>query len=463
MELALYHVAFDGNNFVCCIGRDITARKRVQAELRHQATHDQLTGLPNRRAFDVALATAIQTSRGMSTGFALLYLDLDSFKFINDTLGHAFGDALLQQLARRLEGTLRRGDLLARMGGDEFALIAYDVSTADQLSAVSERVMDMFLDSLHLQGHELTVTASIGASLFPHDGADGSSLLRHADAAMYQAKKEGKNRVRMFDPAMRAASRERLVLENHLRRALERKELSLHFQPEVSLRTNRVARYEALLRWDNPELGSVSPARFIPLAEETGLIVEIGEWVLDQACRHGKRLYDAGIESGVGVNVSTIQLSRPEFVEMVSTTLLATGLPPGLLDLEITETAVMQGVEEVTAKLSKLRALGVTVSLDDFGTGHSSLSQLLKLKADHLKIDQSFVRGVPFDTGATSLTKSLVSLAQSLGMKVVIEGVETRSQLDAIRTMGCDIAQGYYLGRPAPPLALEVAELRETA
>ncbi len=455
VEVAVYHVAFDCKNFVCCIGRDITAHKQVEAELSYQAQHDLLTGLPNRRALEIGLVASIERAEQTNSGFAVFYLDLDGFKFVNDTLGHAFGDALLQHLSKRIDGRIRKGDMLARMGGDEFAVIALGIEDPDGVASVAERLMDGLLDSFHLQGHELTLTASIGVSLYPRDGTDGDSLLRYADAAMYEAKREGKNRVRLFDPAMKTASRERLELENHLRRALERNELSLHFQPEVSLTTNRVVRYEALLRWNNPVLGNVAPNRFVPIAEETGMIVEIGEWALEQACRHGKRLLDCGVPAGVGVNVSSIQLARPEFVETVTAILLKTGLPPRLLDIEMTETAVMQGVEEVTAKLAKLRNLGVTISLDDFGTGHSSLSHLLKLRADHLKIDQSFVKSVPHDVGATSLTSGLVSLAHSLGMKVVIEGVENRQQLEAIRAMGCDIAQGYLLGRPAPALSTE--------
>ena len=463
VEVAVYHVEFDGRNFVCCIGRDITAHKRVEAELSHQAQHDSLTGLPNRRALERALSMAIDHATKTNSGFAVFYLDLDGFKFINDTLGHTFGDALLQQLATRMEAGIRKGDMLARMGGDEFALIAPGIVKSGDADSVTDRLMGGLTQSFAIQGHELTVTASAGVSLFPRDGMDGSSLLRHADAAMYEAKKDGKNRVRFFDPAMRAASRERLELENQLRRALERNELALHFQPEISLTTNRVVRYEALLRWNNATLGTVSPARFIPIAEETGLIVPIGNWVLEQACLHGRRLFDSGVSAGVAVNVSSIQLARPEFLESVSTTLLKTGLPPHLLDIELTETAVMRGVDEVTGKLAKLQSVGVTISLDDFGTGYSSLSHLLKLKADHLKIDQSFVQAVPFDVGASSLTKGLISLAHTLGMKVVVEGVETKQQLELIREMGCDIAQGYLLGRPAPALMVERLGLAETA
>jgi len=455
VEVALYHVEFDGNDFVCCMARNITERKRVEAELSYQAQHDLLTGLPNRRALEGGLNLSIRAAEENQCGLAVLYCDLDGFKLINDTLGHTLGDDLLKQLVNRLKCSVRPQDTLARMGGDEFALIAPGIDSEETARPVADRLIQCLEESFWLNGHELMVTASVGCSLFPRDCVDGSMLLQHADAAMYEAKRQGKNRIRYFRPEMNTAVRERLELENHLRRALDRGELSLHYQPEITLGSNRVARYEALLRWTHPVFGSISPARFIPIAEETGLIVPIGTWVLEEACRYGRQLLDSGINAGVGVNVSSVQFGRSNFIETVTSILERTGLPPRMLDLELTETAVMQEIEDATQKIRSLRAGGITISIDDFGTGYSSLSYLLKLRTDNLKIDRSFIRNVPRDSNAVSLTQGLVSLAHSLGMKVVIEGVETRQQLEAIRLMGCDMAQGYLLGRPAAAMRFE--------
>jgi diguanylate cyclase (GGDEF)-like protein/PAS domain S-box-containing protein len=455
VELALYPLEFDSHAFTCCIGRDITDRRRIQAELSALALHDELTGLPNRRAFETILDRAIQSVPEVSPqggepvgALAVCFVDLDGFKLINDTLGHSLGDAFLQQVAGRLRSHLAEGETLARMGGDEFALIVPGPICGQQATARGERLLECLSQTVHIEGHELVVTSSTGISLFPFDGVDGSMLLRNADAAMYEAKRQGKNRIRLFHQDMNAAVRERLALENHLRRALERRELSVEYQPEISLRTNEILRYEALLRWDHPSLGRIEPAKFIPVAEETGLIVEIGEWVLDQACSQARRWMELGLKTGIAVNVSNLQFHRPDFEDMVAKVLDRTGLPARRLDIELTETVAVQGIEEAVARIGRLRAKGLTVSIDDFGTGYSSLNYLLRLQADHIKIDRSFVSKVPADPAAVSMTRGLVSLAHRLGMNVAIEGVETEEQLDAIRTMGCDVAQGFLLGRP---------------
>jgi diguanylate cyclase (GGDEF)-like protein/PAS domain S-box-containing protein len=463
VELSLNYLELDGRGFVCCMSRDITERKRSERELSHQAQHDQLTGLPNRRFFETRLEHCIEAARLTNSNLAVLYFDLDGFKLINDTHGHSLGDALLKQCVRRLQSCVRDTDILARMGGDEFTLIAADVDRHGAAGAIAEKLLSSLQESFIVDGHELLITASIGISLFPSDGADGNTLLRHADAAMYEAKREGKNRLRFFSPEMNVNVRERLELENHLRRALDRGELVLHYQPEISLRTNKVVRYEALLRWNHPTLGLISPMKFIPIAEETGLIVPIGTWVLEEACRQTKKLFDSGTPAGVGVNVSSVQFGRPDFVSTVTEVLRRTGLSPLLLELELTETVVMQGLDDVAEKIRELRTLGVSVSIDDFGTGYSSLSYLQKLRIDNLKIDRSFVRDVPCDPDALALTKALVSLAHSLGMKVVIEGIETRPQLEAIRAIGCDIAQGFLLGRPSLPIEDAGLVLEESA
>jgi diguanylate cyclase (GGDEF)-like protein/PAS domain S-box-containing protein len=463
VELSLNYLELEGRGFVCCMSRDITERKQAERELSHQAQHDQLTGLPNRRFFETRLEHCIEAAQLTDSGIAVLYFDLDGFKLINDTHGHSFGDTLLKQCVRRVQGCVRETDILARMGGDEFTLIANGVESRENAQLIAEQVLSVLSGSFIVDGHELMVTASLGISLFPVDGANGNTLLRHADAAMYEAKREGKNRLRFFSPEMNDKICERLELENYLRRALERDELIVYYQPEISLRTNELVRNEALVRWNHPTLGLINPAKFIPIAEETGLIVPIGNWVMEEACRQTRKLCDSGLRAGVGVNVSSVQFSRPDFGSTVIEILRRTGLSPLLLELELTETVVMQGLDDVAAKIRELRTLGVSVSIDDFGTGYSSLSYLQKLRIDNLKIDRSFIRDVPNDPDALALTKALVSLAHSLGMKVVIEGIETRQQLDAIRAIGGDIAQGFLLGRPAPPLESAELVLAETA
>jgi diguanylate cyclase (GGDEF)-like protein/PAS domain S-box-containing protein len=450
VETAVYHVEFDQRDFVCCIARDITERKRVEREMRFQAKHDLLTGLANRRTFEATLDNGIEMARSSGARLAVVYFDLDGFKFINDTLGHAFGDALLKQLSLRLADCMRPGDTLARMGGDEFAAIAPVIFDPQEAVGLARDFLGCLEEGFNLDGHELRVTASAGISLYPDDGLQGSLLLQNADAAMYESKRQGKNQIHCFRAEMNAVVRERLELENHLRKALERGELQLHFQPEIEVATGDIVRFEALLRWSHEGIGEIPPAKFIPLAEETGLIVPIGTWVLAEACRYGRRLMDSGSAAGIAVNVSIMQFCRPDFEDVVAAALAESGLPPQRLDLELTETVVTLGIDDVKRKIARLRALGLTVSIDDFGTGYSSLNYLLQLHADNLKIDRSFLQNVPADRDAVAMMRGLISLGHSLGMKVVVEGVETATQMAAIQEMGCDVAQGYYLGFPAP-------------
>ena len=463
VELSLNYLELEGRGFICCMARDITERKHAERELSHQAQHDQLTGLPNRRFFETRLEHCVEAGRLTESGVAVLYFDLDGFKLINDTYGHSLGDMLLQQCVRRIKGCVRQTDILARMGGDEFTLIATGVDNRAVAREIAEKVLACLSESFVVDGHELLVTASLGTSLFPSDATDGNTLLRHADAAMYEAKREGKNRMKFFTPEMNEKVRERLELESHLRRALERDELVVYYQPQVSLSSEKLVRNEALVRWNHPTLGLIGPSRFIPIAEETGLIIPIGNWVLERACRQTKKLCESGFPTGVGVNVSSVQFIRPDFVETVTDVLCRTGLSPLLLELELTETIVMQSMDDVAAKVRELRSLGISVSIDDFGTGYSSLSYLQKLRIDNLKIDRSFIRDVPSDPDALALTKALVSLAHSLGMKVVMEGIETEQQLNAMRGIGCDIAQGFFLGRPEPIIEVTHLVLAEIA
>lgn len=453
VEVSLYNLTFGGRDFLCCIGRDITDRKKAESELAWQATHDALTGLPNRRCFESLLHRSLVNARTAGAGIGVFYFDLDGFKLINDTLGHAAGDELLKQLVRRLSHFLRDQDTLARMGGDEFTLIAPGVRDESSAHTVATRLLSGLQESFFVDGNELTVTASVGVSLFPSDGTDGATLLQHADAAMYEAKHRGKNQVQLFNPAMNEAVRERLEIENQLRRAVTRREFTLAYQPEFCLASGQVVRYEALLRWQNPVLGEVLPSKFIPVAEETGLIVPIGAWVLEEACTQSMRLGQQGSSAGVSVNVSGVQFGRTDFVDQVMEILARTGMSPRHLELELTETVIMHCITDAARKIARLRSEGVSVSIDDFGTGYSSLSYLQQLRIDNLKIDRSFIRDITSDPKALSLTNALVSLAHALNMKVIVEGVETSGQLEAAIKMGCDTAQGYYLGRPGPPFS----------
>ena len=446
---------FEGQEYSCCMSRDITERKEAEVELSRQALHDALTGLPNRRYLERCLASAIDKARPQQSNIGVVYLDLDGFKLVNDTLGHSVGDQLLKKVAARLRESLRDSDMLFRMGGDEFALVLSDVPDRASIALIAHKLLANLHESFTVERSDLTVTASIGVSLFPDDGIDESELLRNADAAMYESKRQGKNRVQFFTRQMGEDTRERLELENHLRRALARKELSLHYQPEFCTRTGIILRHEALLRWKHPTLGDIPPGKFISIAEETALIVPIGTWVLEEACRRAAEWQHEAKDVGVGVNVSLVQFARPDFVSTVIGVLERTGLPAHLLDLELTESVLMKNVADTADKIKQLRTLGLSISIDDFGTGYSSLSYLQQLPINTLKIDRSFIRDLASDPNSASLTGALISMAHSLHMNVVVEGIETFSQMEALQLLGCDIGQGYFLGRPtAVPLLL---------
>jgi diguanylate cyclase (GGDEF)-like protein len=377
-------------------------------------------------------------------------VDLDGFKFVNDTLGHEAGDALLQQVAQRLTACVRRGDLLARMGGDEFMMVVNGVIDDQVAMNVAERLRSALRSPFFVAHHELVITASMGISIYPKDGADVSALRRNADAAMYEAKQAGKDRIHFYTPALGAAFQARLEMETDLRRALDREELCLHYQPIWTVANNRQTAYEALARWPHPSLGWVPPNQFIHVAEETGLIIRLGEWVLREACRqcrwwqdHGKPLIR------VAVNVSPLQFARTDFVETVLGVLSDTGLTGDLLDLELTESMVMRDIDSAIQKMDKLRQAGIRISVDDFGTGYSSLGYLPKLPLDILKIDRCFVAQIGENDAAVPLIHGMISLAHSIGKRVIVEGVETAGQLEILRNLNCDEVQGFLLGRPA--------------
>ena len=433
------------------IARDISERKEAEREMAHRALHDHLTGLPNRLLLSERLSESIAAAERARAATAVIFVDLDGFKFVNDTLGHEAGDALLQQVAERLGACIRQEDMLARMGGDEFMLVVNRVAGEEVALSIAERLREALRAPFFVAHHELVVTASVGISIYPRDGTDESTLRRNADTAMYEAKQSGKDRVRLYRPALGAAFQARLELETDLRHAIEREELRLFYQPVYSVTGDRQTAYEALARWPHPRLGLLSPNGFIPLAEETGLIVPLGEWVLREACRRCHCWQEQGSpQVRVAVNVSPLQFARPDFVDTVLAVLRETGLPGALLDLELTESIVMNDIESAIEKMTRLRGQGVRISVDDFGTGYSSLGYLPRLPIDILKIDRCFVALIGENDAAVRLIQGMISLAHSLGKRVIVEGVETAAQLEILRHLGCDEVQGYLMGAPAP-------------
>ncbi len=429
---------------------DITAMKRYESELEYQANHDTLTGLANRALLQELLCQAITYAARGDRPIWLAFIDLDRFKVVNDTLGHKAGDLMLKAISERLQSAVRSGDTVARLGGDEFILIMTERSdsTMPLNIDVVQGVLSAVAQPLTIEGYEFLPTCSIGVAVYPEDGADPETLMSHADIAMYRAKEAGRNSFQFFAQAMNERSRERLRLEAQLRHALDRDEFVLHYQPQVDLRTGRVVGMEALVRWNHPELGMVPPAQFIGLAEETGLIVPIGAWVLHTACTQNKAWQDAGLgHLRVAVNLSGRQFAKQDLVQSIAESLQQTGLEPRYLEIELTESLVMADVERAIGTLRELKALGVQLSIDDFGTGYSSLAYLKRFPLDVLKIDQTFVRDISTAPDDAAIVASIISLAHSLKLHVVAEGVETHEQLTYLREHGCDQMQGYYFNQ----------------
>ncbi len=438
------------------IRRDISERKAAEASLAYTAHYDALTGLPNRVFLADRLEQAIVEARRAHRPAALLYVDLDFFKHVNDTLGHPEGDALLRAVAQRLQGLVRDGETLCRSGADEFFLLMERVETAAACTAKAQAILEAFAVPFDVGGRDLYVTASIGISLYPQDAASGEDLIRCADSAMYQAKDNGRNAVEFYEPRMHASSVERLALENDLRRALEREEFELRYQPILEARTLRVVGAEALVRWRHPGRGLVPPDQFIGTAEETGLIVPLGEWVLQHACVQAalwsrRRRRDLRI----AVNLSARQLRHGGLAESVARALSDSRLPARLLDLEITESTIMKDVAAASAILSGLRVGGVHISVDDFGTGYSSLGYLKALPIDSIKVDRSFVSGLSSDPHDQAIARTIVTLAHAIGVDAIAEGVETEEQLAVLRGLECDQVQGFLFSEPVEPEAFE--------
>ena len=450
------HLEALGNNLlehpgirgIVLTSRDVTERKRAEERVQYLANYDVLTGLPNRFLMQDRLTQAIAHAHRNRLRVALIHIDLDRFKVVNETLGYYVGDALLKQAAERVRKASRGADTVARVGGDEFTIVFPNVTSLQTLSAAAEVMLDDLAKPFPSEGQELFVSASVGISLYPDDAHSVDELIKHADAAMSTAKHLGRNNFQFFTAGMNQEVQDRMLIEAGLRSAIHRNELSLVFQPKIDLATRRIFGAEALLRWKHPKLGMISPARFVPVAEEAGLVGQIGEWVLHTACRQIRQWQDAGHALQVAVNVSARQFQDYDVAELVKDIMRDTGVMASNLEIELTESAVMNDAEASIVTLERLAALGVQIAIDDFGTGYSSLSYLKRLPLDVLKIDQSFVRDISSDPNDAAIVRAIITLARSLGIKVIAEGVENEAQLAFLNAYGCHYAQGYLFGRP---------------
>lgn len=454
LEISAMPILYGGRTAIQLVGRDITNRKKAEKTIHAMAYYDSLTGLPNRNKFKQHLSGSLRDNPDQL--MAILFLDLDRFKVINDTKGHSTGDAILGKVASRLKKVVSDKGIVFRQGGDEFIIILSNMSEGE-VAETTKEILQSFIKPIFIQKQEFFVTPSIGISMYPKDGRDQESLIKHADTAMYLAKEQGKNNYQFYYPELEKTSSRNMEIENGLRKVLESDQLCLHYQPKVDLTTHKIIGVEALIRWEHPTLGMVSPAEFIPLAEETGLIIPIGEWVLREACKQSKEWEETGMGIiPVAVNISVRQIKDCGFVEMVKEILSEYKFKPDRLELEITE-SIMQDFEISTKVLNKLKKVGVMISMDDFGTGYSSLSNLRHLPIDSIKIDKSFVDDIMEDSNQVSIVKAIIDMSQNMNFTTIAEGIEMENQMLFLKRNGCQIGQGYHFSRPLPPSELRLS------
>ena len=434
-----------------CVDINITEQKNAESKLSHQVHHDALTGLPNRVLFSDRLEQALESAKRNSSQLALLFIDLDHFKEINDSLGHAVGDEILKVVTSRLKEAIRDKDTLARLGGDEFTVILEDLTQAQDASLISNKILTSLAEAITLHDTTLYVSSSIGISIYPDDGGSPENLLKYADSAMYKAKNEGRNNFQFYSAEMTELAFERVLMETSLRGALKNEEFVVHYQPQINGVTNELIGMEALVRWQHPSMGLVSPAKFIPLAESTGLIIDIDRYVMKMAMTQLSEWYKDGLSPGVlAMNLAVKQLKDKKFIDMFKNLMQETNCKPEWIALEVTEGQIMTNPEEAIKILRQISDLGVELAVDDFGTGYSSLAYLKRLPIDKLKIDQAFIRELPDDEEDAAITKAVIALAKSLNLRVIAEGVETQEQKDFLVENGCDNIQGYFYSKPIP-------------
>ncbi|MFF0831108.1 EAL domain-containing protein [Brevibacillus sp. NPDC003359] len=431
------------------VTRDVTDRKQSEETIHHLAYHDALTDLPNRRMYVQQLSKEMMQAKRFQSSLAVLFLDLDRFKDVNDSFGHDVGDMLLIEASKRLQACLKPGDVVARLGGDEFTIMQNQLQDRSEATALAEQIMNQLQRPFELDGHVFNVSCSIGIALYPQDGDNPEDLLKRADTALYTVKSRGKNGYDFFDPTMEAKSLERILMENEMRKAIEQEQFQIYYQPKIDIATSAMTGMEALVRWVHPELGIIPPNRFIPIAEETGMILALGEWILKQACKQNKFWHDQGYTLKVSVNLSARQIYQKDLVEMIKDILRETNLSPDWLELEITESIFVK-MEEATAVLQQIRDIGIQISIDDFGTGYSSFSYIKSLPVDTIKIDASFIRDIHHNQESQAIVKAIVTIAQSLKMNVIAEGIELHDQVAALKENGCDHGQGYLFSKPLP-------------